>query len=103
MIDPGMVRKLQKDLTDRMEKIREDLKTKTVDGKSGGGAVVVTANGNSEIVAIKISPEAIDPSDPEMLQDLIIAATNMALESAKAMNEESVSALTGGLHFPGLF
>lgn len=103
MIDPGMVRKLQKDLTDRMTKIREELKTREAVGKAGGGAVTVTANGNSEIIAVKINPEAIDPSDPETLQDLVIAATNQALEAAKAMHEDAVSNLTGGLHFPGLF
>lgn len=103
MIDPSMVKKLQRDLTERMEKMRADLATKTVEGKSGGGAVVVVANGNQEIVEVRISKEAIDPDDIEMLQDLVMAATNSAMSAAKKMNEDAVSGITGGLHFPGLF
>ena len=103
MIDPGMIRKLQKDLQDRIEKMKEDLKDEYVEGTAGGGVVTVTSNGNSEIAAVKIKPEAIDPDDPEMLQDLIMAATNQALEKAKQLNEDSVSSITGGLRLPGLF
>lgn len=103
MIDPGLVRRLQKDITERVEKTNEDLAKKTVEGKAGGGAVVVTANGKREVVSIVISPEVMDPNDIEMLQDLIIAATNQALEAASKMHETAMSQITGGLHLPGLF
>ncbi|MEO8377232.1 MAG: YbaB/EbfC family nucleoid-associated protein [Candidatus Sumerlaeota bacterium] len=103
MFDPAMIQRLQKDLTVRMEKMKKDLAVKTVEGSAGGGAVRVVSNGNSEIMEVHIKPEAIDPSDAEMLQDLIMAATNKALEAAKALNEESVSSITGGIKIPGLF
>lgn len=103
MIDPGMIRKLQKDLQIRMEKMKEDLQKLTVEGTAGGGVVVVVSNGNSEIQSVKIKPEAIDPGDPEMLQDLILAATNQALTNARALNENKVSEITGGLALPGFF
>lgn len=103
MIDPGMIRKLQKDLQIRMEKMKEQLQTLTVEGTAGGGVVVVVSNGNSEIQSVKIKPEAIDPTDAEMLQDLILAATNQALTNARALNEAKVSEITGGLNLPGFF
>ena len=103
MIDPNMIRRLQKDLTDRMEKMREELKHKTVEGTAGGGAVRAVCNGNSELLEIHIKPEAVDPDDVEMLQDLVLAAVNQSLETAKKLNEDSVSSITGGLKLPGFF
>lgn len=103
MIDPGMIQRLQKDLHNRIDRMKEELKTKYVVGTSGGGVVSVTCNGNSEITAVKIKAEAVDPDDPEMLQDLIMAATNQALDKARELNEESMSGITGGLKLPGLF
>lgn len=103
MIDPGMIQRLQKDLHARIDRMKVELKTKYVEGTAGGGVVTVTCNGNSEITAVNIKPEAVDPDDAEMLQDLIMAATNQALEKARQLNEESVSSITGGLKLPGLF
>jgi DNA-binding YbaB/EbfC family protein len=103
MIDPNMIRRLQKDLTDRMERMKEDLKKESITGTAGGGAVIVTCNGNSEVLAVKISPEAVDPDDVEMLQDLVLAAVNAALENARKRHEESVSQITGGIKLPGFF
>ncbi len=98
-----MIQRLQKDLHSRIDRMKEELQTKTVEGTSGGGAVVVVANGNSEIQEVRISPEAVDPDDVEMLQDLVMAATNQALERARDLNESSMSEITGGLKLPGLF
>lgn len=103
MIDPGMIRKLQKDLHDRIDRMKVTLKDKHVEGTAGGGAVTVVSNGNSEIVEVRIKPEAIDPSDAEMLQDLVLAATNQALDKARQLNEDSVAEITGGLRLPGFF
>jgi DNA-binding YbaB/EbfC family protein len=103
MFDPGMLRRLQKDLQDRMEKMKEDLKTKYVEGSAGGGVVTVVANGNQEIHEVRIKAAAIDPEDPEMLQDLILAATNQALEKSRQLNEDAVAGITGGLRLPGFF
>ncbi|MDK2972320.1 MAG: nucleoid-associated protein EbfC [Candidatus Sumerlaeota bacterium] len=102
MIDPGMIRKLQSDLHTRMDKMSEELGTLSVEGSAGGGVVKVVASGNREIKEITIGPEAIDPDDPEMLQDLVIAAVNQALDAAKKLQEDKMSSITGGLKFPGL-
>lgn len=103
MFDPGMIQKLQKDLHKRIDAMKEGLDDKFVEGTAGGGVVKVVSNGNSVIREIEIAAEAIDPDDPEMLQDLILAATNQALEKARQMNEDSVAEITGGLRLPGFF
>jgi DNA-binding YbaB/EbfC family protein len=103
MFDLRQIQKMQKELQERMEKIQEELKTKTVEASSGGGMVTAIANGNQEIVGIKIKREAVDEEDIEMLEDLIVAAVNLALEKAKELNQEELSKLTGGLKLPGLF
>ena len=70
---------------------------------AGGGAVKVTASGDLRLTNITIDPEAIDPEDIEMLQDMILAAVNDALESAESQASAQMSAVTGGLNIPGLF
>lgn len=102
MIDPGMIRKLQNDLNVRVEKMQEELKRETVEGTSGGGVVRVVASGSREIRSVHIDPVAIDPEDPDMLQDLVMAAVNQALDAAKKLHEDRVSSITGGMRFPGL-
>ncbi|MCB2154395.1 YbaB/EbfC family nucleoid-associated protein [bacterium] len=97
-----MIRKLQSDLNTRVEKMHEDLENETVEGSAGGGVVKVTVSGTREVRAVQIGPEAIDPDDPEMLQDLVMAAVNQGLDAAKKLHEERVSAITGGMRFPGL-
>lgn len=92
--------KMQKD----MEKLQEELQTRTVEASSGGGAVTVIATGKKEIKEIKIKPEVIDPDDPEMLQDLILASVNEALRKADEMVTGEMSKITGGISgIPGLF
>ncbi len=86
-----------------MAKMQEELAKKTVDATVGGGVVTVTANGQQEIVDIKIDPDAIDPDDVEMLEDLILAATNEALRKMQEMTNKEMSKLTGGMNIPGLF
>jgi len=103
MFDLHHIQKLQKDLSDRMERVQEDLAGLFVEGTSGGGIVAVTSNGRQEIVKVKIKPEAVDPNDLEMLEDLVLAATNSALEKARELHESKVSQVTGGIKIPGLF
>lgn len=92
--------KMQKD----MEKLQEELQTRTVEASSGGGAVTVIATGKKEIKEIKIKPEVIDPEDPEMLEDLVLASVNEALRKADEMVNTEMSKITGGLgNIPGLF
>ncbi|MGB9680099.1 MAG: YbaB/EbfC family nucleoid-associated protein [Thermoanaerobacteraceae bacterium] len=86
-----------------MKKIQEELVNKTVEATSGGGMVKVVANGRKELISIKIDPEAVDKDDVEMLEDLILAATNQALRSAEEMIAQEMGKVTGGLNIPGLF
>lgn len=92
--------KMQKE----MEKLQEELEEKTVEASAGGGAITVVATGKKEILEINIKPEAVDPDDVEMLQDLILAAVNEALRKADEMVSSEMNRLTGGLGgLPGLF
>ena len=87
----------------KMMKMQEELSKKIVEASSGGGMVTVKATGGQEIVEIKIDPNVVDPDDVEMLQDLVLAATNEALKKAKDMVQSEMAQLTGGLKLPGLF
>jgi nucleoid-associated protein EbfC len=103
MLDLRQIQKIQKDLQDRLDKIQEELKHRNVEGTSGGGVVTVTCNGRQEVVKIKIQPEAVDPKDIEMLEDLVLAAANSSLEKARELHESMVNQVTGGIKLPGLF
>lgn len=86
----------------KMAKLQEELEEKTVEATSGGGVVRVVANGKNEIVEIEIKPEVLDPEDPEMIQDLVLAACNEALRQAQEMVAEEMGKITGGLKLPGM-
>jgi DNA-binding YbaB/EbfC family protein len=85
-----------------MMKLQEELKARTVEASAGGEAVKVVVNGNKELVSINIKPEAVDPEDVEMLQDLILTAVNDGLKQIDAMTEQEMSKVTGGMKIPGL-
>ena len=102
MLDIKKIQKMSKDLQAGMEGMKEKLADKIVDGASGGGVVTVKVNGNQELVEIKIKPEAVDPSDIEMLEDLVRAAVNQAVEKSKELQQESINQLTGGMKLPNL-
>jgi DNA-binding YbaB/EbfC family protein len=85
-----------------MAKAQEELARETVEASVGGGMVTVTATGAGEISAIKISPEAIDPEDPETLEDLVLAGVNQALRNAKELAESRLGGAVGGLKGLGL-
>ena len=87
----------------KMQKIQEELAEKEVTATAGGGAVTVTANGKKEISKFEIKPEAVDPDDVEMLEDLIVAAVNEAMRMADEMAQEDMAQVTGGLNLGGLF
>ena len=89
-------------LQEQMVQAQEALKDEEVTASVGGGVVTVVANGHQEIVSVTIDPEVVDPEDVEMLQDLILAAINEALESSRNLASERMGALTGGLDIPGL-
>ena len=103
MFDLKQIQKMQKELQDRMAQVQGDLKNQEVEGSAGGGMVVARANGDRELVDLQINKDVVDPDDVEMLQDLVIAAVNNAMEQAKALNETEMSKVTGGIKIPGLF
>ncbi len=86
----------------KMKKVQEEIALRTFDGTSGGGAVKVTVSGDSVLKAIKISPDVLGAGDVEMLQDLILAATNDAIKTAKDTSSKEMEKITGGLNIPGL-
>jgi DNA-binding YbaB/EbfC family protein len=96
-----IMRQAQK-LQDEMQRMQEEAKKKTVEASAGGGMVTVVANGGGEIVSIKIEKDVVNPDDVEMLQDLILAASNEALRRAQQMVNEEMSKLTMGMQIPGL-
>lgn len=97
-----MMKQVQK-MQAEMVKMQEELGNRTVESTAGGGVVKVTANGKQEVLSIEIKPEAVDPEDVEMLQDLILTAVNSALNDSREMVAREMSKLTGGLNIPGLF
>jgi DNA-binding YbaB/EbfC family protein len=94
-----MMKQMQK-LQAQMAKLQEELAQRTVEASAGGGVVTVTVNGENQVVGVKIDPDAVDPDDVEMLEDLVMAATNEALRRAQAMVAEEMGKLTGGLKLP---
>ncbi len=86
----------------QMQQAQEELKNETVQATAGGGMVTVTASGDGEIKEIKIDPKAIDPDDPEMLEDMVLAAVNEALRSANGLIQSKMGPAMGGLHDLGL-
>ena len=90
-------------MQEQMLKMQEELEEKVFEASSGGGAVNVKISGKKELVEINIKPEAVDPDDVEMLQDLIVAAVNEGLRKADESSANEMSKLTGGMNIPGLF
>jgi len=102
MPNMGNLLKKAQQLQEKMAKMQEELGEKIVETSAGGGMVTVVANGKQEIVSIKIDPEVVDKEDIEMLEDLVLAAVNDALDQAKQMVSEEMTKLTGGIKIPGL-
>jgi DNA-binding YbaB/EbfC family protein len=94
-----MMKQMQK-LQAKMAQLQEELAQRTVEASAGGGAVTVKVNGENEVLEVKIDPDVVDPEDVEMLEDLVLAATNEALRLAREMVAEEMGKLTGGLNLP---
>jgi DNA-binding YbaB/EbfC family protein len=97
----NMMKQAQK-LQAKMLKMQEELAEKTVETSAGGGMISVVANGRQQLVSIAIDKEVVDPDDVEMLQDLILAAVNDALNKAQEMVSGEMGKLTGGFNIPGM-
>jgi len=98
----GNLQRMAQQMQQEMQRIEGELRHAEVEGSAGGGVVTVVVTGKQELVAVTIDPSAVDPSDVEMLQDLILAAVNDALGASRRMAEEKMAAVTGGLKIPGL-
>ena len=96
------LQRMAQQMQQEMLRIQTELETLTVDGSAGGGVVKAVVTGKQELVSVAIDPAAVDPSDVEMLQDLIVAAVNDALRASRQVAEEKMAAVTGGLRLPGM-
>ncbi len=97
-----LARQAQK-LQQQMTKMQEELDAREFEAASGGGMVTAKVNGKRELLSISIKPEAVDPDDVEMLEDMVMAAVNEALRTAAETVEREMGKLTGGMGMPGLF
>lgn len=95
----NMMKQMQK-MQKQMAKAQEDLKEEVVEGSAGGGVVTVKANGHKEILEVIIKEEAVDPEDVEMLQDLVLAATNEVLNKVDELTNERMGKFTKGMNLP---
>ena len=102
MNQASMMKQAQK-MRQEMLRMQAEQEAKTFTAKAGGGMVSATVNGKHELVNLEINPEAVDPDDVEMLQDMILAAVNEAMRTADAEAANNMSRLTGGLNLGGLF
>lgn len=101
-MDLSNIMQQAKIMQEKMAKIQEDLAKKTITGSAGGGMVLVNVNGQGDVLSITIEKAVINPEEIEMLQDLIVAATNDAIRKVKELSKQELGQLTGGLNIPGL-
>jgi hypothetical protein len=100
-VNKFMLRQAQ-ELQAKLAKAQQELAEATVEASSGGGAVKVTINGQQKILSVKISPEAINPEDAELLEDLVLTAVSEAIAKSQELAAQRLGKLTGGLKIPGL-
>jgi len=100
------IMKQMQQMQQKMEQAQAELATETVEASAGGGMVTVVVGGDLEVHEVRIDPQAVDPEDVEMLQDLVVAAVNEAVRSAQELAQKKLGGVTGGLDLgglPGLF
>ncbi len=94
-----MLKQLQQ-MQARMAKVQEELGEKTVTGTAGGGMIEVVVNGHQKVLSVTVKPEVVDPTDVEMLQDMVLAAVNDAMDKARDLASKEMGALTAGMGLP---
>ena len=97
----GLVRQAQ-EMQGRMRELQERLGSLRIDGTAGGGMVTVTVSGQQKLIACRIEPSLLEANDAEVVQDLVVAATNQALEKAREAAEDELSRISEGMNLPGL-
>ena len=100
-MNKNLIRQAQQ-LQARLEKAQQELETATVQASAGGGVVTVTVSGKLKIESVTIDPQAVDPDDVEMLEELVMAAANEALQKAQDLAQQKMGTITGGMNIPGL-
>lgn len=98
----NMMKQMQK-MQKKMAEAQEELGEKRIEGTAGGGMVTVTVSGHKEVLEVKIKPEVVDPDDIEMLEDLVLAATNDAIKRADDLTASTMGQFTKGMNLPGMF
>jgi DNA-binding YbaB/EbfC family protein len=96
-----MMQQLRK-MQQEMARVQDELANTTVEGSAGGGVVTASVNGEFRVTKLTVKPEAVDPEDVETLEDLLVVALNDAIGKAKALSEQKMGRLTGGMKIPGL-
>lgn len=89
-------------MQEQLAQAQENMKDVTIDASAGGGMVKATVNGDLELVSIQIDPDALDPEDVDLLQDMIVAAVNEAIRGVSEVASKQMSSITGGLNIPGM-
>ena len=102
MFDLKKLQQMQQKLQEQMGNVQEQMAAETVEASSGGGAVTVVVNGNQEVMSVKVRPDAVDPDDLEMLEDLLKAAVNAALDKSRDVRQKAMGRVTGGMLPPGM-
>ena len=98
----GKMQEIQKKYANNQLKMQEEMESKEYEATAGGGVITAVVSGKRELVRVNIDPEAVDPDDVEMLQDLVLTAVNEAVRIGRATMDREVSAITGGIKLPGI-
>jgi hypothetical protein len=99
----GNIMKQAQQMQKKMGQMQQEMETQQVEATSGGGMVTAVVNGRQKLLSLTIDPQCVDPDDVEMLQDLVSAAVNEAINKSQEMMQSEMSKLTGGMNIPGLF
>jgi hypothetical protein len=99
----GNIMKQAQQMQKKMGEMQQEMETQQVEATSGGGMVTAVVNGRQKLLSLTIDPQCVDPDDVEMLQDLVSAAVNEAINKSQEMMQAQMSKLTGGMNIPGLF
>jgi DNA-binding YbaB/EbfC family protein len=98
----GNLQKMAQQMQRDMARVEEELRAARLEGSAGGGVVRAVVTGKQELVELSIDPDAVDPADVEMLQDLVVAAVNDAVRASRDLEQSKMAAITGGLRLPGM-